>query len=532
MAATGRVQYVITGEASGMSSTLDDVTKRAEKLEQQVGRLTEKLREKGKTGTDAFSALSSGAGNFFASLAGGFTVLGTLKSLLDDIKARQEGVRAEQDRSLNSARNYIGAFGQISMTLPGASAGQLQGINTEIQRLAESRALGSGGPAALASTYATIHGASPTAPQAAKLDALAQVAKTLELSPRENPNAVGLGVAKMMEQSGFEFSGTQALNILRKGQDLSMTESLGSFSEAIPKLGAVSRLGGIGIRDSLALFSLFTQQMGDKTGEESATAIMSMTANLMTRSSDLAERSGIPEDELKGNLFERFGAFRRRYQAGQISEAQMGDIFPVISKGGGGKMSAYELLNGGWQQLGNYVGEMNDPRLMNGDLTQQDIATLQNVLPGMKSTSALARQESSIDMGRTRRSLDDVTLKKMVRNELERMGVEQGAADFGVLNFEQAREGRMDPARAFVNAIRSGRMSNSAGGFVRGITTPLLQYGDSTLYGGAGAVNDSEISDFSPGTVQIVRELQKQTQELTRQNNKPPNRPLPSNLNN
>lgn len=532
MAASNRVAYVLTGEASGLGQTIDDQTKRIEKLEAALGKATEKLREQGKTGSESLGKMKGLAGEAAQGIMGMMTPLASLsgawKLAVDMVKQYREQLEATrkyEEGSAQASKTYGEAFGRVVLNMPGAKADELKGIDEALRRMAQQRGLGEGGLPRLADAMAQIQSAIPLAPMGKKMEALEQTARTLELVPTENATSIGLGVAKVMEQSNWQLSGTQAMNLLRQQQTLGLVKDLGPVAQSIPSLGAAARLGQVPLPAMMGMAALMTQISGDTGGEETTTAIKGMTANLMTRGIDLAGKLDMDPAELQGNLFQRFGAIRKRYQAGQISEEQLGDIFPIISRGGGGKMSAFELLNGGWDKLGQYVGEMMSPGVMHGDMTGSDLAAMQQALPAQVWQQRRRQLESASESRKAGNA--DAAESVFRREEFAKSikGMRRGENFTGVASsvFEDLYGSGVNPelAGAIARIVAKGAGADARAALPSAGTAPIL--------GGSARI------DFSlgiPGAGNVKSGVEQLLQEIrdgvNRNTTRAPTRPLPS----
>ena len=260
-----------------------------------------------------------------------------------------------------------------------------------------------------------------------------------------------------------------------------------------------------------------------------------MTANLMTRSSALAEKTGIPEKDLKGNLFERLGRIREAYQGGKLNEDQLGKMFPIVSRGGAGKMSLYELLNDAWPKLGEYMDQMTAPSLMKGDMTGQDLESFASIMPNKLNSLILDRQRSGIAAERSTRDSRKFSLREAIIGEVQQAGGTEFQQNLAAKLFSNSVKFGVRDDRAFVDAIDNSRLAQ-----VPGIGR-LVQFGETFGQGGRVSspkdiepATDAEISKLSPASGEVVRLLREQNTMMRKEASSTTgrNRPLPSMQNN
>jgi hypothetical protein len=366
----GKVEFVLTSEdAKAMAA--------ATKLLAKVRELGDEYGKAGKHGQDSLDGIGEKIAGLAMKFAGPTAAIKGLNDLFDIMRQKVEAVQQAQEKAAQVSKTYGEAFGKIASNIPGMSANEASLIDTRLREIASSRAIGEGGLIKLADAYAQIQSAVPLAPQSAKFQAIDETAQLLELSPTENAPGIGLGISKIMEASEWKYDANQAQNLLRMQQTLGLVKEVAPIGQGIPRLGAAAKMGGETLADMQAFAAYMTQALGDTGGEESVTAIQQMVAQLMTRAGDVEAKIGIRPT---GSFFNRFNQVRNHYAAGNITEDQLGDLFPIMSRGGMGKMAIMDLLDSGWNKLGQYRSIMTDPGIANGDFTESDIATVRNTL--------------------------------------------------------------------------------------------------------------------------------------------------------
>lgn len=349
----------------------------AAKLLREVRNVGDEYGKTGQKGEQSFGKVGDSIAKLAMSFVGPAAALKAMMDSVDLLKQKMEAITQAQERAASASKTYGEAFGKIVANIPGISATESTTIDQRLRSIAGSRALGEGGLTKLADAYAQIQSSIPLAPQTAKFAALEETAQMLELSPTENASGIGLGIAKIMEASGYKYSANQAQNLLRMQQTLGLVKEVAPIGQGIPRLGAAAQMGETSLADMQAFAAYLTQAMGDTGGEESVTAISQMVAQLMTRSGDVEKRIGIRPT---GNIWNRISQIRSLYQSGGISEDALGELFPVISRGGGGKMAIMGMLGSGWDKLGEYRDLMTSPDVVRGDFTGADIATMRATL--------------------------------------------------------------------------------------------------------------------------------------------------------
>lgn len=366
----------------------------AARLLREVRQVGDEYGKTGQKGELSFGKVGDSIAKLAMSFVGPAAALKVMMESVDLLKQKMEAITQAQERAASVSKTYGEAFGKIVSNIPGISATESTSIDQRLRGIAGARALGEGGLVKLADAYATIQTSIPLAPQAAKFAAVEETAQLLELSPTENAAGIGLGIAKIMEASGYKYSANQAQNLLRMQQTLGLVKEVAPIGQGIPRLGAAAQMGETSLADMQAFAAYLTQAMGDTGGEESVTAISQMVAQLMTRSGDVEKRIGIRPT---GNVWNRISQIRSLYQAGGIGEDALGELFPVISRGGGGKMAIMGLLGSGWDKLGEYRDLMTSPDVVQGDFTESDIATMRDTLGAQEWQFQRRAMESRVE---------------------------------------------------------------------------------------------------------------------------------------
>jgi hypothetical protein len=390
--ARNTVSFILTAEDG---KAIQAAQKLLEKI-RETGQEQEKTTKKGKDGWDEM-------GQKILGIVGPLgTVTGAAKALMDvfdHMKEKIDAIKQAEEKAAEASKSYGEAFGKVTLNMPGAQPDELRRIDEQLRGLASTRALGEGGLVKLADAYAQIQSAIPLAPESAKMGAIGETAKILQMVPGENAEGIGLAVAKIMEGSGFTVGPTSAMNLLRQQQTLGLVKDIGPVGQSIPPLAAAARMGQVPLQDMQAMQALMTQISGDTGGQEATTALTQMTANLMTRPGDIEKALG-GMVQIRGNVWERFEAIRDQYQKGLITENQLGDLFPTISRGGTGKIAIMELLGKGYGDFQQYRGMMNAPSVLQGDMTSQDLESMVAALPTEQFQQARRLLQSRREAGR------------------------------------------------------------------------------------------------------------------------------------
>lgn len=387
------VRLVLTADDG---KALQAAAKLLEKI-RETGHEQENTTRKGKDGWDK-------VGQSILSMVGPLgTVSGAAKGLLmvfEEIKQSMEAIRQEQERSAAVSKSYGEAFGKVASSMGGASSGELAAVDRQLRDMASRRALGEGGLVKLTDTYAQISGAMISAPQSAKMGALEEAAKYLELSPTDGATGIGLGVAKIMESTGL--SPTQSMNLMQQQRRLSLVDALMPIGQSIPPLAGAARAGNTSLQDMMAFQAFISQTIGDVTGQESTTAVSGMVSQMMTRGSELEKKlGGMASFETTDNFFQRFDKIRDLNQRGLISEEMLGEMLPTLTRGGEGKAVASYLLGEGMNVFNrDYRTAMNDPALLRGDLTAESLANVKEALPAEVFQGERRLLASQVEAGR------------------------------------------------------------------------------------------------------------------------------------
>lgn len=400
------VRFILTAEDGKAIQSLQKLLEETRK----AGGEFENMSRKQKSGFDEVGQKILGMVTPLATVSGAAKAL---MDVFDHLREKIEAVKAAQEKAAEGSKSYGEAFRRIVANMPGAGSDELGVIDAKLRSLGSSRALGEGGLTKLADAYAQIQSAIPLASQSSKFGAIEETAKLLELVPTENATGVGLGVAKIMEGSGGAINSTQALNLIRQQQTLGLVKDIGPIAQSIPKLAASARIGGVPLPEMQAMAAVMTQISGDTGGEESVTALTQMTANLMTRGGDIEKALG-GMVQMRGNVWDRFETIRDQYQKGLITENQLGDLFPTISRGGTGKVAVSELLGGGYDKFREYRSLMTSPSVMQGDMTGQDIETVMRALPAEEFQQGRRLLKSK---GEARRAADVTSAEEMLERE-------------------------------------------------------------------------------------------------------------------
>lgn len=399
-------------------------------------KLIEKTREAGKeadaTGKKGQGSFEKWAGGIAGMVGPLASVSGAVKvamELFDHLKEKIDAIREAQAKAAEVSKSYGESIRQYISNFPGISDDQVKSVDKFIRSTASSRSLGEGGLNKLAIAYAQIQSAIPGAPEEKKREALQETAKLLELVPTENATGVGLGIAKIMEASNWTLNGPQALNLLRQQQTLGLVKDVGPIAKGIPGLAAATFMASerdpvtnkiIGkeatFPEMQALAAYMTQKMGDDAGPESFNAISGMVSKIMTRGAKISDKLG-GETEITGNLFERLQKISDAYKAGTLDEEAIGKLLPDLTRSEKGKMTVMGLIGGGLDELNWFRGQMTNEQVLKGDLTQQDITTLERALP---TEGAQAQRRGMQSRGEARKAGDEESaLAILLREEFE-----------------------------------------------------------------------------------------------------------------
>lgn len=470
MSAKGKVELVLAADDS--------------KAIQAASKLLEKIREIGpemdKTGRKQKSMLdelAGGATKFVTQLG---TVTGATKLItdaLDQVKQRIDAITAAQAKSAEVSKSYGEALGRVTVNMPGVSTEELGRVDAMLREITSRNALGEGGLIKLTDAYAQIQSAIPLATEATKRESLEQTAKLMNLVPTENASSVALGVAKILEAGGGTLNGDQALNLLRTQQTLGLVKDVGPIGQGIPTLASAARTAEVGLPDMQALAAYLTQAMGDTGGIETISAISGMTSKIMTRGTTIRDKLGVAT-EISGNLFQRLEQIAGVYQSGKLSEEEIGELLPNLTRSEKGKMAALELLRD-TSVLNKYRSMMTDVVNYQGSLTDQDLATVMQVAPAQEFQMRRRQAEGQLE---TKRAGDAGSAQDVFyREEFEREIKARRFGDKYVSRAMEAYESRRylgddeQSARAFARSVAGLGRVPLVGGLMAGAATGEAQ---------------------------------------------------------
>lgn len=371
--ATSRVELVFSGDDSKAMAA-------AAKLLDAARATGDAWEGAGKRQKGALDSVLPAVQNF---LGVSLSIGGALKLVndyFDSMKQKAEAVRQEMERVGQRTSGYSEAFGRLMMNMPGASSAELQQVDTVIRQQAGSRAIGTGGMARLADAMAMIQSSVPTASMGNKLDVIREVAQTLELEPTADASGVGLGIAKVMEGSGFKLSGNQAQNLLRNQQMLGMVTQVGQVSRMIPALSVAATESGMDMPGMMGMAAWATQVLGDTEGSETGTVLGSLAQKLVKNEGDIEKK--VRGLDLSGNLMDRMRQVAAARADGRLKDADLMDIFPKMGARG---VSGMTLLSAAMDptragMLEDFVGRMRSPSVLEGDMMADSITAKRGIL--------------------------------------------------------------------------------------------------------------------------------------------------------
>lgn len=312
-----------------------------------------------------------------------FSIGGALKLVNDYFESMQQKAAAvgqEMERIGQRTTSYSEAFGRLMMNMPGATSAELQQIDSMIRNLSASNPIGRGALGKLTDAMTMIQSGVPTAPMSAKTAALAEAAQSLGLEPTADAAGIGLGIAKIMEGSGFKLSANQAQNLLTQQQMLGAVQDPGKVSRMQASLAISARESGMDIPGMMGMAAWTSQMITDLEGNETTTILGSLSQKLIKNEGDIEKLArGL---DLSGSLSDRMRQLAEARASGKIGDAALMEMFPKMGARGVGGMTLLSAVMDPERgaMLEDFMGRMRAPGVLQGDAMADSIAAKRGIL--------------------------------------------------------------------------------------------------------------------------------------------------------
>lgn len=508
MAPSNKVAYVLTGDGQGLGQVIDDLTKRNQKLEEQMAKVTEKLRDKGKVGKETYSGLTKGIMEYAGGVVGGITLTRAFEQALKTLEERAKALREETARGAKDVESLSGQNASAILRNGSLTPADLNRVNAMTRRVAETSGLGNESVAKVGDALTAL------LPRAGLSDEqrraiVANAAPIVRMKGDESLTDISKGTASIVENLGVQPVAAQ--NML-----MSMGGKIGSptaRAQLVEQLKAFAGPSGMRIDQAMALAGAVSTSINDTQGDATATVIQGMFKKLIADPSSIEKKLGAP---LQGGFLDRL----RQLQGANAAAVMSGEDAESMGLGRGptAALAAQALLSPAGaalleKNMAALQGGLNTP----GSIAAARYATFTAGAPGAKSASALkdlqARQasERAGDPFSAQLANEKEALKASLESEMQ--GETYVAT--ALQRYENMRRMGRDPSRSESAARRAGFLSE----------IPLL--GAAARLG-----NNLETMNVSEG-LRAGKEGPDETlkaihEELKTQNRRGPQRPLPS----
>lgn len=511
MAPSNKVAYVLTGDGAGLGSVIDDNTKRIQKLEEQLAKATEKLRDKGKVGKEAYGALSKGVVEYASGVLGGITLTRAFEQALKVLEERAKALREETQRSAKDVAALTGQNGASVLRSPSITPSDLNRLNVMTRRVAETSGLGDEAVSKVGDALtALLPRQGITDDQRRAI--VANAAPIVRMKSDESLTDIAKGTASLVENLGVQPMAAQ--NML-----MSMGGKIGSPSaraQLVESLKAFAGPSGMRLDQAMALAGAVSTSINDTQGDATATVIQGMYRKLIADPSSIEKRLGAP---LQGGFLDRL----RQLQGANAAAVMSGEDAESMGLGRGptAALAAQALLSPrGAALVDQNLAALHSGMNLPGSIAAQRYAIFAGGAPGAKTASALkdlqARQVSE-------RSGDyfaaDLANELKAQEEEARANMRTaGYIEVFKTRYENLRRKGLAPERAMQGAHITAAASEFP--IFGNVMKWATQFESSLTASGtvAGRVAESEGS----GTLKDIHA------ELKHQNRRAPQRPLPS----
>ncbi len=453
MAAKGKVEYIITTDDAKAMSAMQSLLTQVRKSGRAMG-------DTKKESNDLFDSIEKKA---LAVLGPAGVVAGAMaaaKVYMDNLVDSVKALNVEQERAGSLGRDYAAAFGEFVMNAPGISPQDARRAEQSIFDIASQSALGPEGLPQLVRAFTTIQSSIPNESQETKLAVLRETAQLLELQPTLDAPGAALGIAKLVSQG--DMSPNEAQNLLRQAQSQGLVAQTGDISRQIPRILSVAEAAGVGPRDALALMATGTQVLGDPTGDKTATAMVNLLNKVEMNEGDIEGIIG-GGFNMRGNALQKFGQVIRAIQSGRLRKEQIFEIIPKIGRGADAATLVRGFAGGALDDLITVQGILNDPAALTGDLTADDIATMEAASPTVAATLAGRRRESALAIDRLREPglVAAGEFRRIAGDVFSRYGIRENSREAFFFAYDRARQSGMPESAALARGMSQLEESES-----------------------------------------------------------------------
>lgn len=506
------VQLVMTGSDQGAGPMVENLIKQNQKLTETVEKLSGKLKDKENAGRSAFDTLSRGATALIASVGASTAGLQLLVDALEKAEKKAEAIARTAERARGTSANYTAEL--PSVLGPNASAADLRTLDERLRSIASRTALGDNALTTLAGAAKTIGRGELGLP--GMLNAVEATAQLVQLQPQTSGADVARGVSSLME-SGY---GPQsaANMILSMGGPIT---DLGARGRLIDELQPFAKDAGLSMREVLGLSGFVSGAVSDDSGGQTATIIKQMYKNLVADPSKVEKALGQP---LSGSLIDRISTLQEMNAANLPGETDIG-----VPKGPEGRLAMRMLASpDGAKALASAITQVVSSGSEN--LPAEALGNAMKNIAGFSQNFGVRLQESQLAADRAGRS-DLITMatgEKLMLNEMQQQGATDDAMRFASKLYRSGMRGGGSLTNEIQRGIFASGTADLPGG---GMAEKAIALSDALLGPRANPIMNpaiGETANISSGTDAIVKELQRQTDLMNRENTRAPTRPLPS----
>jgi len=398
----------------------DDLSKAEQKALLKGSQLGKELDKSGQQAGKGWRTAGDMVKGMLGPLAAATSASGAMAMVVAKIRDHWREIRELQRNSNQQQQNLSGAVGALISNNPQLSAGEIGRMTATGQRLGAR--LGEGGAVRVLQGLTALRSGTPGVNDAVQMAALEQAVLAAQVSPETDLGSFATAVVKL--SGGREDGVTRAANILttfgsRAGGDIA------TLAEHIAKLTGVEGISKTSQEDIISLFGFLTAELGDTTGEATATNVRNLLTRITTKDIKLRNRRVKFQSDTG---IERLLEITSRIQAGEFGESEraLAQLAQQVGRGAEG-ISA--------------LGKISDPaararllesrRIVNaagtagGSIISQQLATKEAVMlseSGIQSVrAAQGRRENALaadDVGAERARARD-----QVRAFREEMGL-------------------------------------------------------------------------------------------------------------
>ena len=404
-----------------------------------------KLNEAGKDGKNAFD----GVGDAVSKVAGVLGVAGGIgaafQATLQQIQEQAAAINREAQKSLEIGKQAGAGAGRLMQNIPSMSDAELMQSQRGIANiLLANPAQGENANLDMFDALTGVRSANPTLTNEQALAVVNEAAQSRMLDSRLPLADVAQGFGSLSAATGMDPNEVQNAAMRIQGQGF--VTDLSSVLRGVSKLQPVAASTGTSPAESFGLFNFATKTLQDTQGDESVTAVASILSNLQTRAGDV---EGVLGFRPEGSPLERLQQIVEAQRAGNISEDQLGELFPKISKGVAGRTLISSLFESGFGALQSEVDVFAGG--LGGDMTADQIDRARRLVPGfnqdfnLRSQQTLANSARGLNMG----GLDSAAVRNAMMEDMESRGLMDTTMELAGSRFDMAILAGKTPQRAY-----------------------------------------------------------------------------------